>query len=89
MEPPRRSWLPVPSNCPVSPPSPSYTRRAALSALTAPSPSKYPAPLPPSLPLRLVGRMRLPLQLQGGCLLLITDAKVIRSPWCASISGPD
>lgn len=53
MEPPRRSWLPVPSKYPVSLRSfPSFTRQAALSALTAPSPSKYPPP---------VGRMRLPL----------------------------
>lgn len=85
MEPPRRSWLPVASNCPVSlrpllhTRTQTHTASRSLSPHCALSPSKYPTPPPRSVGCGCRS-------LQGGSLLLIIDAKVIRSPRCVSSS---
>lgn len=69
MEPPRRSWLPVPSNCPVSLRPLLHTASRSLSLHCALAIQVSPPPRSVGCGCR---------SLQGGSLLLIIDAKLIQ-----------
>lgn len=75
MEPPRRSWLPVPSNCPVSLRPLLHTASRSLSPHCALSIQVSPGSVGCGCS-----------SLQEGSPLLITNAKVIRSSRLVSIS---